>query len=441
MIRTVRSCVAAALAVALLADSAVRACAGRKAGRIVCWKDKSGKVVGCGDKVPPEYQDSATRELDSRGVTRNRPNRPRKRQAPGEGAGARQDRRPRRRSARPEAPGHGAARDLRQREGDRPEARPRPARWTCSRAAQGSAQEHDRALQRRQGAQRRRIQGQEDAGSAEGRRDHDRAEGSASSSRSSAKEKEKEEIRQRYADQKKRYLELRGEAPAAAAPPPALQPEGGRPGQADKSQSAQKAARRPRSRSATRSSRGCPRASRRTPTPLPRSNEQRGTGPFLKIRGPRHRPREPKSVSAASVLTRGRHVRQRASVTLRGTVPARRARNPSRLRGDLRREPSRRRPLSGFLGRQLALQESVTCCGLALPLVSFITWPTSELNALSFPRPVVRDLLRVGGDHLVADFLQRAAIGDLLQAPLLDDRVGFHPRPPTSRRTTSPRES
>ena len=39
-------------------------------GRIVCWKDASGKVVGCGDKVPPEYQSSATRELDSRGITR-----------------------------------------------------------------------------------------------------------------------------------------------------------------------------------------------------------------------------------------------------------------------------------------------------------------------------------------------------------------------------------
>src|SRR5215210_6689518 len=37
---------------------------------IVCWKDKSGKVVGCGDKVPPEYQSSATKELDSRGITR-----------------------------------------------------------------------------------------------------------------------------------------------------------------------------------------------------------------------------------------------------------------------------------------------------------------------------------------------------------------------------------
>jgi cell division protein FtsN len=42
----------------------------KPATKIVCWKDKSGKVIGCGDKVPPEYQDSATKELDARGVTR-----------------------------------------------------------------------------------------------------------------------------------------------------------------------------------------------------------------------------------------------------------------------------------------------------------------------------------------------------------------------------------
>lgn len=40
------------------------------AQKIVCWKDKSGKTVGCGDKVPPEYQDNASQELDKRGVTR-----------------------------------------------------------------------------------------------------------------------------------------------------------------------------------------------------------------------------------------------------------------------------------------------------------------------------------------------------------------------------------
>lgn len=57
---------AAVVAGALLAPGAVYA----QSGKIVCWKDKSGKVVGCGDKVPPEYQTSATKELDSRGVTR-----------------------------------------------------------------------------------------------------------------------------------------------------------------------------------------------------------------------------------------------------------------------------------------------------------------------------------------------------------------------------------
>ena len=39
-------------------------------GKIVCWKDKSGKTVGCGDTVPPEYQTNATKELDRRGITR-----------------------------------------------------------------------------------------------------------------------------------------------------------------------------------------------------------------------------------------------------------------------------------------------------------------------------------------------------------------------------------
>ena len=40
-------------------------------GKIVCWKDKAGKTIGCGDKVPPEYQDNATKELNKRGVTVN----------------------------------------------------------------------------------------------------------------------------------------------------------------------------------------------------------------------------------------------------------------------------------------------------------------------------------------------------------------------------------
>jgi len=39
-------------------------------GKIVCWKDKSGKVIGCGDTVPAEYRDNATKELDKQGLTR-----------------------------------------------------------------------------------------------------------------------------------------------------------------------------------------------------------------------------------------------------------------------------------------------------------------------------------------------------------------------------------
>lgn len=42
----------------------------RAAGRIICWKDENGKVVGCGDRVPPEFQGGATKELDSQGITR-----------------------------------------------------------------------------------------------------------------------------------------------------------------------------------------------------------------------------------------------------------------------------------------------------------------------------------------------------------------------------------
>jgi hypothetical protein len=52
-------------ALAMLAHGAPAA-----AQKIVCWKDSAGKVIGCGDKVPPEFQNSATKELDKRGVTR-----------------------------------------------------------------------------------------------------------------------------------------------------------------------------------------------------------------------------------------------------------------------------------------------------------------------------------------------------------------------------------
>ncbi|MBX3664005.1 MAG: hypothetical protein KF804_16270 [Burkholderiales bacterium] len=57
------SLAAAAAALLLLALPA-------PAQKIVCWKDKSGKVIGCGDRVPPEYQQNESKTLDSRGITR-----------------------------------------------------------------------------------------------------------------------------------------------------------------------------------------------------------------------------------------------------------------------------------------------------------------------------------------------------------------------------------
>jgi len=65
-----RAILAAALALVLAAVFTQPALAQSKKGRIICWKDKSGKVVGCGDKVPPEFENAATKELDRRGVTR-----------------------------------------------------------------------------------------------------------------------------------------------------------------------------------------------------------------------------------------------------------------------------------------------------------------------------------------------------------------------------------
>ena len=71
MLKLTRAFLAVALAMVLAAFMAGTVLAQSKGGgKIICWKDKSGKVVGCGDKVPPEYEDSATKELDSRGVTR-----------------------------------------------------------------------------------------------------------------------------------------------------------------------------------------------------------------------------------------------------------------------------------------------------------------------------------------------------------------------------------
>ena len=59
-------------AVCFIALAVLPAAAQQKGGgTLVCWKDKAGKTIGCGDKVPPEYQDNANSTLNTRGVTIN----------------------------------------------------------------------------------------------------------------------------------------------------------------------------------------------------------------------------------------------------------------------------------------------------------------------------------------------------------------------------------
>lgn len=58
------------LAGAVMAAAMFVAAPAAQAQKIVCWKDASGKVVGCGDRVPPEFQKNESKTLDNRGITR-----------------------------------------------------------------------------------------------------------------------------------------------------------------------------------------------------------------------------------------------------------------------------------------------------------------------------------------------------------------------------------
>lgn len=57
-------------AIALATSALPAAAQSAGGGKIVCWKDASGKVVGCGDKVPNEYLGRGTKELDKQGNVR-----------------------------------------------------------------------------------------------------------------------------------------------------------------------------------------------------------------------------------------------------------------------------------------------------------------------------------------------------------------------------------
>ena len=222
MARTACSALAAGLTIALMGVCGTSALAQQetKSARIVCWKDKSGKVVGCGDKVPPEYQDSATREMDRRGVTR----------ATTEST----EEATKRRAQEAEAAKKKTEEQKRIAEQKRQDA----ALLSTFSNEKEIDQKRDRDLQQadlqlsqlqvslkntteRYNDAKARSDSAKDKKMAEALKEDvtkTAAERQRLEQQIAAKEKEKDEIRQRYAEQKKRYLELRGEAPTATVP-------------------------------------------------------------------------------------------------------------------------------------------------------------------------------------------------------------------------------
>lgn len=217
---------AAALAVLLAFVAAGPAIAqqAKGGGKIVCWKDKSGKVVGCGDSVPPEYQQNASKELDRRGVTRST--------------------------------NISAAEEAKRREQEQEQAKKKAEedRRLAEQKRQDSAlintyasdkeidQRRDRDLQQVDAqigqlqaslknvtTRYNEVKGRHDAAAKSGKPVPDALKGELSRAEASKKkietdiagrEQDKAAISARFAEQKKRYLELTGRQPTAAAPAP-----------------------------------------------------------------------------------------------------------------------------------------------------------------------------------------------------------------------------
>lgn len=214
-----RPILAAALALVLAAVFTQTALAQSK-GRIVCWKDKSGKVVGCGDKVPPEFQDAATKELDRRGVTRKTTE-----------TAEEEARRKAQEAAKAQQMGEEKKRLAEQRRRDAMLLNTYANDREIDQRRDREVREVDRLLEQfqglRKGAAARRDDARTRLAAAEtARKPSDavkdeiaraEAEMARLEKNIDAKNKEREDIVARYAETKRRYLELGG-ATAQAAP-------------------------------------------------------------------------------------------------------------------------------------------------------------------------------------------------------------------------------
>jgi hypothetical protein len=186
----------------------------KSGAKIVCWKDKSGKIVGCGDTVPPEYRDAGTRELDTRGVTRKTTE-----------------------SAAEEAR-RKAQQEQAQKAGDPKFADPKQLAEQKRQDAvllsiyanekeidekrDRDLKDIDMQLQQMQASLKVTTDRLEQAKKANNKEDVARSEASKTAIEKSiaAKEKEREAVREKYEAQKTRYRELKGGGQSAATPAP-----------------------------------------------------------------------------------------------------------------------------------------------------------------------------------------------------------------------------
>ena len=198
--------IAAALVLASAAMLAVPAMAA--GGKFVCWKDKAGKVVGCGDSVPPEYRDNAASQLDRSGMKR--------------GAVESAEQAAKRRAEEEATAKQKAEEKRRLAEQQRLDA----ALLNTYANEKEIDQRRDRELQQvdltivqLQAPLKNATDRYNDAKKRNAKDDmaHAAAEKEKFEREIAAKQKEKAEVAERYAAQKKRYAELRGGGQSASA--------------------------------------------------------------------------------------------------------------------------------------------------------------------------------------------------------------------------------
>lgn len=197
-----------------------------QAQKIVCWKDKAGKVIGCGDRVPPEFQQNESKMLDKTGITRKttvsaeEAAKQKEEDQKKAEAKAEQDRRlaEQRRQDTALLNTYTSEKEIDQRR-DR-ELQVVELQLAQLKTTQKSALETHAAVQKRHDAAAKSGKPVPDALREEMARateNKDKVE-----SRIAEKTRDEESIRARYAEQKARFLELKGGGAAtAAAPAPA----------------------------------------------------------------------------------------------------------------------------------------------------------------------------------------------------------------------------